>query len=111
METTFPASFYLLSSVSNNIGQFLYNEIDTLEAGFLQPRYLFLHDSLEGHVGREKTNSDSCTHSIFQPRKMDGPPIYFSVSIFEETVFSAYVDGWLEYFYSKWCAVNGISFT
>ena len=55
--TTSPG--YLVGDISDNIGKFLHDKVDTLEAGLFQPGNLFLYNGLEGHVGGKKANSDA----------------------------------------------------
>ena len=50
---------YLVGDISDNIGKFLHDKVDTLEAGLFQPGNLFLYNGLEGHVGGKKANSDA----------------------------------------------------
>ena len=54
---------YLLRAHSDNISQFLHNEIDAFYTWFFKPRYLLFHYSLKGHVRREETNSDTCDNN------------------------------------------------
>ena len=51
---------YLLSDNPDHIGQLLDHEVDTLNAGLLEPADLFLDNGLERHVGREQAHSDTC---------------------------------------------------
>ena len=48
---------YLLGTVSDDIGQFLHNEVNALDAGLFETGDLLLDDGLEGHVRGEETDS------------------------------------------------------
>lgn len=52
-------SSHVFSAHSNDFGQFVYDEIDTLQSRFLQSGDLFFHDSFKCHVRCEQTNSDA----------------------------------------------------
>ena len=48
------AELYLFASLAHNLGQLTDDHVHTVEGGFLQPLYLFDHDTLKGHIWGEQ---------------------------------------------------------